>query len=78
MLTVTELRQNIFREIDKIIDTGQPVEIERKGRKLKIILEEKKTKLSALLKRYNVINCSDDELIYNDYLKEWKHDTNNA
>ena len=78
ILTITELRQNIFREIDKVIETGQPIEIERKGRKLKIMLEEKKTKLSTLLKRDNVVNCSDDELIYNDWLKDWKHDSNNT
>ena len=41
---------------------------------LKIVLEEKKLKLSSLIKRNNVIKCSDDDLIYNDWLKEWKHD----
>ncbi|MEA0971075.1 putative type II toxin-antitoxin system Phd/YefM family antitoxin [Candidatus Megaera venefica] len=72
--TITHLRQNIFSEIDKVIETGQSIEIERKGHMLKIVLEEKKLKLSSLIKRNNVIKCSDDDLIYNDWLKEWKHD----
>ena len=77
-ISVSELRQKIFSEIDKVIVTGQPLEIRRKGRLLKIILEEKKTKLSALVTRKDIVTCSDDELIYNDWLKEWNNDNNNA
>ncbi|WP_316353730.1 hypothetical protein [Candidatus Trichorickettsia mobilis] len=75
--TVTNLRQKIFGEIDKVIETGQPIEIERNGHKLKIILESKKSKLSSLVKRNNVINCSTKELIYNNWAKEWKYEKNN-
>jgi hypothetical protein len=70
-MSVSELRQKIFTEIDKVITTGQPLEIVRKGHTLKIVLGEKKTKLSSLVTRDNVVTCSDDELIYNDYLKGW-------
>ncbi len=77
-ISVSELRQKIFSEIDKVIVTGQPLEIRRKGRLLKIVLEEKKTKLSSLVTRKDIVTCSDDELIYNDWLKEWNNDNNNA
>jgi hypothetical protein len=77
-ISVSELRQKIFSEIDKVIVTGQPLEIRRKGHLLKIVLEEKKTKLSALVTRKDIVTCSDDELIYNDWLKEWNNDNNNA
>ena len=76
-ITVTKLRQSLFNEIDKVIATGQPIEIKRKGHKLQIILAEKKSKLSALVTRDNVITCSDNELIYNDWLKGWKDDISN-
>ena len=34
--------------MDRVIETGVPVEIERKSHKLKIVLEEKKSKLNNL------------------------------
>lgn len=76
-ITVTNLRQKIYSTVDKVIATGQPIEIERKGHKLKIVLEEKKSKLASLVTRNNVVKCSDEELIYNDWLKEWKYDSSN-
>ena len=76
-LTVTELKQKIFSEIDKVIATGQPIENERKGHRLKIILEEKKSKLSSLSRKDDVVACSDYELIYNNWVKEWRHNKNN-
>lgn len=74
-ITITNLRQRIFKEIDKIITTGKPLEIERNGHKLKIILESKKSKLNNLITRKDIIKCSDEELIYNNWLKDWKHET---
>ena len=68
-ISLTALRKNIFYEVDQVIVTGKPVEIERKGYKLKIIIERKESKLSSLVKRAGVINCSDEELVSNDWLK---------
>jgi len=70
-ITASALRQNIYRILDEILETGQPLEIERKGRKLKIIPDEKKSKLSNL-KGYNIMNCNPDELIHMDWSSEWK------
>lgn len=77
-ITVTELRQNIFKEVDKVISTGTPIEIVRKGRKLKLVLDAPQSKLSMLTIRNNIVKCSDEELIHNDWLKEWKNDTSDA
>ena len=43
-ISLTALRSQLFKIVDRIIETGMPVEIERKGHKLKIVLEEKKSK----------------------------------
>ncbi len=34
--TASHLRQNIYRILDEVIETGQPVEIERKGSVVRI------------------------------------------
>jgi hypothetical protein len=36
-LTASKLRENIYRILDEILETGIPVEIERKGRILRIV-----------------------------------------
>jgi len=76
-ITTTELRKKIFSELDKVITTGQPLEVRRRGHKLKIILDKKKSKLSTLTKKENIITCSDDELIYDNCLKDWRYDVYN-
>ncbi len=76
MTNLTQLRQNIFNAIDKVIETGNPIEINRRGHKLKIVLEAKKSKLASLVKRNNVIKCSNDDLIYNNWIREWNENNN--
>jgi len=36
-LTASKLRENIYKVLDHVLETGTPVEIERRGRKLRII-----------------------------------------
>ena len=47
-ITLTALRNNLFKIVDQVIRTGNPVILERKGQRLKIVLEEKKSKLDNL------------------------------
>jgi len=61
-ITLTALRNNLFKIVDQVIRTGNPVLLERKGQKLKIILEEKKSKLDNL-KSHNCITGDPDDLV---------------
>lgn len=71
MITPSELRQNLYNLLDQVILTGKPVEIKRKNKVLKIIIEQPKLKLDNLKKR-EVMNCKPDEIINNDWENEWK------
>ena len=71
MITPSELRQNLYNLLDQVILTGKPVEIKRKNKVLKIIIEQPKIKLENLKKR-DVMNCKPDEIINNNWEKEWK------
>ena len=51
MTTASELRSNIYRLLDTVIETGQPLEIERKGRVLRIVPEPVPSKLARLTRR---------------------------
>jgi hypothetical protein len=59
-ISLTALRSKLFRIIDQVIQTGNPVIVERKGRRLKIVLEGRKSKLENLKPRKCIIGDPDD------------------
>lgn len=50
-MTVTALRQNLFNVIDHVLATGEPVEIERHGKRLLLVPEQGTSRLTHLKKR---------------------------
>jgi hypothetical protein len=59
-MSLTALRNQLFKVVDGVIKTGIPAEIERNGHKLKIVLEEKKSKLDNLKPHDCIIGNPDD------------------
>ena len=59
-ISLTALRNNLFKIVDQVIQTGNPVYLERKGQRLKIVLEEKKSKLENLKPHDCIIGDPDD------------------
>lgn len=72
-MKTTELRKNIYNVLDRVIKTGEPVEIERKGTKLKIIREKGVSSLERLKgkKKKKAYKGDSDEVIHIDWSKEW-------
>lgn len=58
--TATALRKDIYTLLDSVLESGIPLEIERKGRKLRIVPEEKSGRLSRLEPHSVVTGNSDD------------------
>jgi prevent-host-death family protein len=71
-VTISTLRQNIYQLLDKVLETGIPMEVKRKGKILRIMPPEKADKLKNLKKR-DVINCDPEELVNIDWSSEWKY-----
>jgi len=69
-ITVTELRGNIYKLLDEVLNTGIPIEINKGGRKLKIISVGKADKLQNLVSRPNVIKGNPDDLVGISWEKE--------
>jgi prevent-host-death family protein len=78
-ITASKLRENIYRILDEVAETGVPVEVVRKGVTLRIVAEVKRSKLANLKKRKDIVNdgdelasawfdCGGEEA----WLKEWK------
>jgi len=54
-ITATKLRADLYRVIDDVIKKGVPVEVELRGRKVRIVPAEPRDKLANLVKRPGVI-----------------------
>ncbi len=70
-LTPSKLRQNIYKILDDVAEKGIPVEINRKGKIIKIVAEENHGKTKNL-KRRKVMNCDPEDLVHLDWSAEWR------
>ncbi len=68
-ITATSFRKNLYALLDRVIETGNPIDIERKGKIIRILAIEPKSKLSNLKKR-NVINGNPEDIISINWLNE--------
>lgn len=73
-LTASRLRENIYKILDEVLDTGIPVEIERRGKKLRILPVESGavSKLDNLAERRDTILCDPEEIVHVDWSGEWR------
>ena len=62
-VTPTELRGNIFKLLDEVLSTGVPIEINKGGRKLRIVPVGKPDKLQNIISRPDVIKGDPNDLV---------------
>jgi hypothetical protein len=73
-ITPTQLRKNVYRILDEVLETGRPVVIERKGRRLHIQPEAPRRDLSKLKPHPGLIIGDPEDLVEIDWLSEWNSD----
>jgi antitoxin (DNA-binding transcriptional repressor) of toxin-antitoxin stability system len=71
-VSATKLRENIYQILDEVLETGVPVEVERKGKILRIVPPEPKRKLLNLERRPDFLKCDPDEIVHLDWSEEWR------
>lgn len=69
---VTELRRDIFRVLDKVLETGEVVEVERKGRLLRIVPVDAPAPIERLRQIPDLIVGDPGALEHVDWAGEWK------
>lgn len=69
--TPSKLRAHIYRVLDKVVETGQPVAIERKGNLLHIVPSNPKSRLANLKKR-KIIRGTSNSIVHCDWSNLWK------
>ena len=73
ILSATKLRQNLYNILDSVIESGIPVEIERKGRILRIIPEVQVSKWDRL-EEHSIVVGDPEDIIHIDWTDEWSGD----
>jgi hypothetical protein len=71
-VTATRLRGDLYRILDQILETGAPVEIERKGKILRIVPVAGPSRLERLEPNPDYIVGDPDEIVHLDWSSEWK------
>ncbi len=71
VLTASKLRENIYRVLDQVLETGVPVEVRRKGRTVRIVPAEAVPKLSRLARR-DFLRVDPEAIVHLDWSGEWR------
>ncbi len=70
-LTATELRRDVYRVLDRVLETGAPQEILRRGRRLMIMPSEPKRRRFEDAPKHEVLSCSFEELVATSWEQSW-------
>jgi len=73
-MTATELRSNLYRTLDRVLETGEPVEILRNGRVVQIVpvAQARVLRLEALVGHPGALAGDPDDLVHLDWSGEWQ------
>jgi hypothetical protein len=71
-ISLTQLRSNLYRLVDRVLADGTPLEIERNGRLLTISPAPPTSKFDALAARPDVIAGDPEDLVHGDWSDEWQ------
>jgi len=70
-IKASNLRKDIYRHLDRVIQTGEPLEIERNGRLLKVVPELHKGRKLSRLVRHECIAGDPEGLVHLDWSDAW-------
>ncbi len=68
----SELRANLYQVLDRVLETGIPVEIQRNGRVLRIVAEPLPSRLDRLIPHPDALVGDPDDIVQLDWSSEWK------
>jgi len=70
--TASKLRENIYKILDEVLESGKTLEIERKGRIIRPVPDPPKTpRLERLTAHPQALLCDPEELVELDWSSEW-------
>lgn len=70
-VNASHLRKDVYRLLDRVIKTGQPLEIVRNGCRLKIVPTAKPGRKLDRLVAHDCLRGDPDDLVHLDWSDEW-------
>lgn len=70
-LSASRLRADIYRILDEVLRTGQPAEVERNGRRLRIVAVDGPSRLAELAAHPDAVSGDPADLVHLDWSAEW-------
>lgn len=71
-ISASKLRSDIYRLLDQVLETGERLEVERKGKVLVIAPKEQGSRLDRLPRRSDFIVGDPEDLVSFDWSSEWR------
>jgi len=71
-ITASKLRENVYRILDEVLATGQPVEIVRGGRTLRIVPDEEPTSRLERVRVLGTLSGDPDDIVHIDWSDDWR------
>ena len=71
-ITASRLRANVYKVLDEVLETGTPVEIERRGQRLRIVPAEPRGRLERLVRRPRYLKVDPESIVHLDWSGEWR------
>jgi hypothetical protein len=73
-VTATELRSNVYRILDRVLESGEAQEVNRSGSKLLIIPMGRPRRRLGDRPQRDGLNCTLEELVATSWEKSWEPD----
>jgi len=70
--SVSRLRADLYNVLDRVLETGVPVEVERKGRRLRIVPVEQGERLASLTLHPDYLRGDPEAIVHLDWSDEWR------
>ncbi len=71
-ITASQLRGDVYRLLDRVLATGQPLEIERSGRLLRITPAAVRSRLALVEPRPDLVTGDTSDLAGLDWSDSWR------
>jgi prevent-host-death family protein len=70
--SVSKLRANLYRVLDRVLETGVPVEIDRHGKRLLIVPVERAGRIHRLQAHPEYLRGDPEDIVHLDWSGEWR------
>jgi len=71
-ITATQLRKDVYRLLDQVVDAGEVIEVKRKGKLIRIEPVVENHKLESLKSHPGTICGDPEELVHIDWPDQWQ------